>query len=404
MMYITKVTLINIRCFSKLIIEFEQNVSSIVVAGDNGDGKSALLRSIAMGLCDESSANALLRDLQGDLVKKGKEKEGGRIEIGLKSSRGEEFEIITNVDSLEEFERIRQELYVYNGRKRTELSQNKFPWEKIFVAAYGAGLRTQGSDDINYYVPVDAVYPLFIYDVELQNPELVIRRLIDRAPRRRAQTLEELTGLLKDLLELKSSDKIHLTSKGIEIQGRWGTIELGALGDGYRATLTWVLDLISWWLLYKERGSFQDITGIVLVDELEKHLHPRWQIDILSLLRKAFPKIQFIVTTHSPLIISGSSGVPVHTLNRGEHKTYSVEGWLAEDVYREIMGLVSTRPARERNEIAELQTLHLNKLKQKLSPSESRRLLRLQKELKERLPPDDPVIVTTKLRNLMKKF
>ena len=69
-MYITKVKLSNIRCFKELTIDFDSVGSSVVIAGDNGAGKSALLRSIAMGLCDQNSAAALLRELQGDFVRR----------------------------------------------------------------------------------------------------------------------------------------------------------------------------------------------------------------------------------------------------------------------------------------------------------------------------------------------
>ncbi len=72
-MYIKRVKLTNVRCFEHIEIEFENRGSSIIVAGDNGDGKSTLLRSIAMGLCDESSAAALLRELPGDFVRKGED-------------------------------------------------------------------------------------------------------------------------------------------------------------------------------------------------------------------------------------------------------------------------------------------------------------------------------------------
>ena len=59
----------NIRCFEAL--DLELNGGSALVVGDNGDGKSTVLRSLAMGLCDDSSASALFRDLYGESVREG---------------------------------------------------------------------------------------------------------------------------------------------------------------------------------------------------------------------------------------------------------------------------------------------------------------------------------------------
>ena len=67
-MYIKRLYLKNVRCFEKLEINFDQPGSSILLLGDNGDGKSTILKSLAMGLCDDSSAAALFRELQGEFV------------------------------------------------------------------------------------------------------------------------------------------------------------------------------------------------------------------------------------------------------------------------------------------------------------------------------------------------
>ena len=77
------------------------------------------------------------------------------------------------------------------------------------------------------------------------------------------------------------------------------------LSDGYQSTIQWVLDFIGW-LIYAERLiDNPDIGGILLIDEIEQHLHPRWQRYIVQRLRKQFPKTQIIATTHTPLTASG---------------------------------------------------------------------------------------------------
>lgn len=410
-MYITRVELKHVRRFENLVIDFDELGSSALIVGDNGDGKSTLLRSIAMGLCDESSAAALLRDLPGDFVSHNRTR--ATIKIWLARSRNLSYLIKTTIRSLKAFERVEQEVFkISKGKKPVLLTQNNFPWERIFVSAYGAGTRTIGTADFSYYVPVDAVYSLFKYEEPLQNPELAVRRLIETAresgkkgPKERQRAadkqLSQIKNLLATLLNLDQADDIDLTSTGIKVKrlGEWA--ELGAVGDGYKATITWILDLISWWFLYNNGNNKWQIRpdGIIIIDEVEQHLHPIWQIGIMSLIRQVFPKLQIISSTHSPLVISGSRDLPIHRLYRGEHKVFNASGWLAEDVYREVMGLPSSRPQPEREDIDEYHRLYLRVLKGIATASDKAKMNRLQKSFAG-LPETDPVILTSKLNSL----
>ena len=404
-MKIERVVLKNIRCFGELDIQLDGR--SALIIGDNGDGKSTVIRSLAMGLCDDSSAAALFRDLQGETVRK--RHDSGRIEVDLRDGI-QAFRTVTEIKSLKTFERVEQTLSQRSRRSRRsrELSQRKFPWNRIFAVGYGAGLRVQGTADYAHYLTVDAVYPLFRYDVPLQNPELIARRLVDAARNGRGgaraarSVLTSIKTLLKDLLQLDSRDKVDLTRTGITIRGRWGRSELSALGDGYRSTVTWILDLLSWWFLRSSHArptSLNAIRGIVLIDEVEQHLHPKWQRNIMRLLTQSFPGIQFIATTHSPLVASGCEGIPVHRLNRGEHDIVSPFGWLAEDVYQ-MMGLKSSRATTfQKGVLDQYQQLDLKRLKSSLSERERQRLTALRHKLRG-LPGDDPVRLTTELANL----
>ena len=87
MMYITKIRLRDVRCFEEAEIDLSdcKPGTSVLIAGNNGLGKSAILRAIAMGLCDRDSAASLLRELEGNFIRKqaiGAEKEA-EIEICL---------------------------------------------------------------------------------------------------------------------------------------------------------------------------------------------------------------------------------------------------------------------------------------------------------------------------------
>src|ERR1700675_3958940 len=100
-MHINRVEINNIRTIEELAIDFTSNSKSLILSGDNGSGKSTILRCIAMGISDEDSAASVLRDLPGDFVKKGQEE--GYIRVYLQHIN-QKFVIQTTVKSLPAFE------------------------------------------------------------------------------------------------------------------------------------------------------------------------------------------------------------------------------------------------------------------------------------------------------------
>lgn len=416
-MYIKRLYLQNVRCFDKIEIDFNQPGSSILLLGENGDGKSTILRSLAMGLCDESSTAALFRELPGEFVRREKgqaEVATGRfgiIEVDLKGQDGLTYRIKTQITSLEKFERVSQKLFKFkDSEKPKPLGQNEFPWGQIFVSGYGPGVRTQATSDFQHYLPVDAVYPLFSYSSPLQNPELVIRRLLAAAPGRTKDLKERIARqnkvfliikrLMADLLDLDSSEQFKLTSTGIKVDGHWGTSELNELGDGYQSVINWVLDLVSWWFLHENgtnEWNLDLLTGIVIIDEIEQHLHPKWQRRIFSRLREKFPNIQFIVATHSPLVASANEDVDVHLLSPGQHETFNPFGWLAEDVY-EKMGLESRSKKFTDQVITKYRILDKKNNQGDLIAKEKAEFEELKKQLAA-LPESDPISLLIEIEN-----
>ncbi len=79
------------------------------------------------------------------------------------------------------------------------------------------------------------------------------------------------------------------------------------LSQGYQSVIALVADLIGHFLLDSPTGDVKlaELEGLVLIDELDLHLHPRWQIHLIRTLKKVFPRVQFVATTHSPLILAG---------------------------------------------------------------------------------------------------
>lgn len=78
---------------------------------------------------------------------------------------------------------------------------------------------------------------------------------------------------------------------------------LDQLSDGYQTVLALALDVMA--VLVQRYPDMKDAEGVVLIDELGSHLHPSWQLRIVSELRLVFPKVQFVATTHNPLCLRG---------------------------------------------------------------------------------------------------
>ena len=78
--------------------------------------------------------------------------------------------------------------------------------------------------------------------------------------------------------------------------------------------------------------------GIVLIDEVDLHLHPKWQRSLIRQLSETFPNCQFVLTTHSPLVISDAKEVLVYVLNNGElHEHNGLYGLDANQILLEVM-------------------------------------------------------------------
>jgi predicted ATP-binding protein involved in virulence len=87
-------------------------------------------------------------------------------------------------------------------------------------------------------------------------------------------------------------------------------------------------------------------SGIVIIDEVDAHLHPVWQQKIVSLLRNSFPRVQFIITAHNPIAVAGCLEDEVSVLRKNSDHGFSLfqfpndfVGWQAEDIYRKVFGI-----------------------------------------------------------------
>lgn len=170
----------------------------------------------------------------------------------------------------------------------------------------------------------------------------------------------------------------------LRIENSDGNIQSFAmLSEGYRNTIAMVAD-IAWRaaVLNPQHGPqahlFTD--GVVLIDELDLHLHPAWQRRVVGDLLQTFPKIQFVVTTHSPQIVASVRRDQVRLLDRNQLVSGSpyVEGRDSSEILEDVFG-VAARPEAAKAEIDALYRLiededfvaarqHLAALEERLGP------------------------------------
>ena len=302
---ISKLEIKNIKCFRELVIDFKhQQIDRwTMLLGDNAIGKSTLLKCIALGLCNASDAAALTRisDMNSEFIRTGESQGSITIELqrGKLSKNSRKKYIITTTitkDAAGTSEEITQQ-----ATSPTETE--KFPWADIFVCGYGSS-RSQAADTSHErYKIFEAVQSLFSHEVRLQNPELILLR---QDPEVRILLQEKLQSILM----LDEEDyQIDPGKTGLNVAGPWGKVNFNKLSDGYRSTTLWVLDFLGWLIYAGRLGENSEIGGILIIDELEQHLHPRWQRNIVELLRHQFPKTQIIASTHTPLLAAGVADI-----------------------------------------------------------------------------------------------
>ncbi len=322
-MYISKICLNHIRGFQNLEINCRSNQTLIL--GKNGMGKTTLLRAIALGLSHYADANALLAEPVGNFIMEGEAK----AEITLY------FENIANLNISEHHMTATIEQVM--ERERIVIAPpNKLNGNSLLVCGYGAG-RTSIGDNRGIYHSKDSVYTLFNYGQKLMDAELVLRRLRDYVG---DSSYEAILHSLKQGIGLTDHDEILLPKGGgVKLVGPsvGKNIPLEAWADGYRLTFNWLLDLYGW-AIQENALKGGHIYGIVLIDEIEQHLHPSLQTEILPHLAKILPHVQLFATTHSPLVALGASPDSLVVLRQEGDKVIkekavpNFEGYSAEDM------------------------------------------------------------------------
>ncbi len=169
-----------------------------------------------------------------------------------------------------------------------------------------------------------------------------------------------VASFMKEINELDKIPSIYYSPQFDELVYKDDKVEMpiSKLSAGYQSLLWMIMDLAyRVCMLNPELKNREQITGIVLIDEIDLHLHPKWQWNVIDALRKTFAGVQFIIATHSPIVISSSKDAHLILLDDAKNVSYLPDcyGYEVEDVLRYRQESVS-RPKGVKSLVDEIET------------------------------------------------
>lgn len=196
------------------------------------------------------------------------------------------------------------------------------------------------------------------------------------------------SGLLPQVNDIDMQPTKQLGGIEVTFHTPDGWIPLESLGLGYQTMIAWTVDFAARMVeRYPDSPQPLHEPAIVLVDELDLHLHPRWQRDIIDFLSRQFPKTQFIVTAHSPLVVQAAQDVNANIVllrREGDHvvidQNVALERNLRVDqlLTSEVFGLKEVRSPKIEKLLKEQRELLM---KAELTPNDEKRIQEIDNEI-----------------------
>lgn len=320
-MYIQSLKVHNLRCFADIAIDFQYpgrpdgapllpNINLLL--GNNGAGKTTTLRAIALALLAPAIEGSgfvsyhLVRRTAAGFAERADMHARVLLhaqDIGAKSrDTAQSVEIEAQIQRIYDNEKLRAAPVESYWKSMYDDSSPAF-----FVIGYGASRRVEsaqtydeGSRRRTRGLRYQRIAGLFEETVTLAPLNTWLPLVEKEAPRR----YQEVKNLINELLpeECRFSGRQEDGEYLFEYQDI--PVPYSALSDGYRAYIGWVTDLL-YHLVNLKIGKGDRLNqqrGIVLLDEVDLHLHPEWQRMVVPRLARALPALQFFLTTHSPIV------------------------------------------------------------------------------------------------------
>lgn len=383
-MYLEKLKLHNFRCYEKLEIDFNRQLT--VLVGKNGSGKTTVLEAIAIALgtwfVGFNIVNAKGINKRTDPLRKA-------YQIGATDDVQTQFPVEIEAwgkieESKDQILHWKRELYTPTGTMTTkdakEIVEYAVEYQKAIsegrtdiylpmVAYYGTGRlwdyhrqkrtdvfkvssRTNGYIDCldgtaNVNLMMDWFQIMTINKYQRQEENLESNPELDTVYLAMEKCLTNLSGY-SDVKIRYNMGTQELDVYYSEQDKQRMRIPLNQLSDGYKGMISLVADIAYRMATLNPQLGTEVLSkgdGVVLIDEVDLHLHPAWQQKVIDNLMNIFPKVQFIVSTHAPAIISSVKTDKLRILSNKEvcMTANQVYGKDVNSVMKEIMG-VNDRP------------------------------------------------------------
>jgi energy-coupling factor transporter ATP-binding protein EcfA2 len=284
----------NFRAITNVSLRFRElrpNVSEpwLLLLGENGVGKSSVLKAVALALMSSGARKRFVPNAS-DLVREGARR--GEIRLGF--SGGSEVRLSLRRGEAE-----------FDGQAPSSPVLVGYGPTRLPPASSGTSRRQSSFDVDNLFDPWATLLDAESWLADNK-----------RVP---AGRFNLFATDLKTLLPMTEEDRLTRRTGRLYARSHGSTVPLAQLSDGYRSVIGLATDLMM--RLSASVDSMRAAEGLLLLDEIEAHLHPQWRMTIVSLLREVFPNLRVIATTHDPLCLQQTEPGEVFVLRRigGSH-------------------------------------------------------------------------------------
>ena len=368
--YMASLELTNVRCFGSrqvfsLVDENDTPSRWNIVLGDNGVGKTTLLQCLAWmrPVPADTTGKSVEPALTGEenkalvsLMRIGDNVDVrlcAKYIIGSTLQPGSGEAISETIDTKFEMQGKDGRLLATDSSTFDIDGLDIKPPKDIAVFGYGAA-RRPGTVKSERSELSDPLVSLFENETALYDPEDILIKLHHRAAigkhEKDMRRLEQVRQLLADILpDVSDADDIEILGpevigdpdelSGVRFRTPYGSVPFSGLSLGYQTTLTWVVDLaLRMYGRYPDDADPLSKPGIVLIDNIDLHLHPLWQRRLMDDLSASFQAIQFVATAHSPLIVQAAENAGVSVLREESGEVLisshagSVSDWRADQI------------------------------------------------------------------------
>jgi energy-coupling factor transporter ATP-binding protein EcfA2 len=405
-MYLQSIQIQNLRSVSRFVWHAPPaRAGWHVIIGDNGSGKSTVLRAIALAIVGPAEATALRQDWNDWL------REGDRFGfVRLILDHDRKFDKFSGKGRTPENFYLSLRLFLRREKgsvtlyeRPEQFNPKRHVWggkSGWFCASYGPFRRFTGGD--KDYEKMFYAYPrlarhlsLFGESIALTESLAWLKELDYKKSKNYPEGgfLDSVRAFINNASFLPNNTRLaEISPEGVIFRDGDGCrVRIENLSDGYRSVLSMTLELLRQLYREFEPGKIFDskrpetviVPGVVLIDEPDAHLHPRWQRRIGTWFQETFPKMQFLVATHSPLICQAAEKGSIYRLPRlgseesggfieGEERNRLVYGNVLDAYSTEAFGPDVERSETSKEKLKRLAQLNRKELKRGLTDKEKR--------------------------------